>query len=589
MPTWLARRKRELSAQDNLSFSQFPLLVMEPWRVEELIQEETATQKFRLFRSINLLRLLFAIIAGGVLFSTSQLTLVTGVVMSLYAVLVILLIVLAERQKEQINRFGFFIGMFDVLMISLVLVTTQSPVEFGILFVSMLLSAMILPLTSAMIVALLACLSLFVGRLLSMVQKLNLSFTALTTDDWFDFVISTSNRQSAGFIELIIVIIGLILMTILVNQLSARSFKNEVRAQFRYKQLRQVLAFNRSVIEHLRSGVIVLTHDAKIVSINQRAMDLLHINTSKALLTLGDISGELLQRFSRWLRANMDNNTPYKHSGQAQDVSVSFSEFGEKGSGVVMLTLESINEAFQQSQQAKLASLGRLTAGVAHEIRNPLSSIKSANELLKETTVSLPNAQKLTSMIDNNVERTNQIISDILGLFKDTKSEREMILLRQFLPEFAELFRKTNNEQDYALKLGIDKTQPLHVMFDRGQLEQVLWNLCQNALKYAKPTGGEALTVLIKVHVTQSGQVHIDVMDNGQGVKADQLEHIFEPFFTGGSGSGLGLYLVRELCHANNANIVYLDNAAGGATFRLITQAFFTKTDTKCHAQTGGG
>lgn len=553
---------------------KFPLLMLEPWRAEEMLEEETVVQQHRLFKAISWLRITIALFTGIAISIYSKTDYILLAILAFYILLIWGLTLRSNTHKLSTRNYAFFIGIFDVIIIGYLRIIMPSSFELVFLFFSIMLSSMILPFFRLLFLLGLAILVLILDWTLSDAVLRILQAESMPFSLKIRLYIESFNAiDNKSPVQLSILITGLSVLALLIHRLAHWSFKNEVKAQFRFKQLRQVLTFNRSVIEHLKSGVLVLTKDGKVISINQRALELLNLHSGHAVTTLRDLSAELSQRFSRWQHLQMLTPTPYKHNRDAEELSVTFSAFGA-GQGVVMLTLESVNESFRQAQEAKLTSLGRLTAGVAHEIRNPLSSINSAAELLNEVAIN-DQQKRLSEMILGNVKRTNQIISDILGLFKDTKSKPELIDVNDTLKQFCHSFAISNKDVSFEIYIN-PYPGKIYILFDKGQLEQVLWNLAQNALKYGRRLDTK-LEIALSCELSDNKQSAIvSVTDNGNGIPDDIQEKIFEPFFTGGQeGSGLGLYLVRELCAANNANIIY-DGSDKGAKFRIIGQAFFS-------------
>ncbi len=555
----------------------FPTLMVEPWRVEELVEKEITIQRYRLFRAVAWTHIGLTLILGlFVLFKSRDTT--TLIITICYFMLLIALMALTANNRKHTLRYSFLMALLDIFVLGYMTLFSNSSISLALLFFSILLSAMLLNLPRLLItVALAAGVVILSWSDFSGVALQQFYANKLDWESVQHYAIISGNSQKKE--ELILLLTGLIILAIITNRLAIWSFKNEVKAQFRYKQLRQLLAFNRSVIEHLKNGVLVLTTYGKVVSINQRALDLLNHNSSDAIIDLSDLSVELASRYRRWQSTGLEISQAYRHNDHAEEVFVSFSGFGDENQrNITMMTLESVNDTLQQSQEAKLSALGRLTAGVAHEIRNPLSSIGSAAQLLTETSRELSH-QKLSNLILKNVKRTNQIINDILGLFKETRSERQLLPLDNTLQQFCQEFIQTHVDDRFDLKSFGEDEAPLFFLFDKNQFEQILWNLVQNAVKYANVEPLE-ITITYKLSLNRKN-IYIDVVDNGVGIDSQKVSQIFEPFFTGGSGgSGLGLYLVRELCHANGAHIMYLPQQADdkqGARFRITTQAFFSK------------
>ncbi|MBS9777427.1 MAG: hypothetical protein KGV50_01560 [Gammaproteobacteria bacterium] len=560
--------------------NKFPTLLTEPWRVQEFIAEETSFQRFKLFRIITWTRFIvsfgtFLILLG------SESSFLSIFIAALYPTLMVLLLIESKKENNDICHYSIFSALLDSLALSYIILISDTRTELSFIFFSILMSSMILPFFRLILIILLSSLIIVVGW--TKENFMELSHFQSIKEFSFQYTHFEKIFTPERIEEMLILIIGLFTISILTNRLTNWSFTNEVRARFRYKQVRQVLSFNHSVIEHLKSGILVLTTDSKVISINQRAIELLNLNDSQAVITLSDLSQTLFNKYRHWLSTSDDGtNFTYRHNQGASEVFVSFSSFGKaEQNKIIMMTLESVNEAIQQTQEAKLTALGRLTAGVAHEIRNPLSSINSAAQLLNESDMT-PAQTKLSQMIVNNVKRTDQIINDILGLFKDTVANRKLIPIQQTLRKFCTEFTITNKDNHFKIRINSNIKDPLFLMFDEGQLNQILWNLAQNSLKYANT---EELVITLQYKLSANRKlVYIYICDNGQGIDPEKATQIFEPFYTGGaSGSGLGLYLVRELCSANNAHITYAEKEQRtssqdqtGACFRLVAPVYFS-------------
>ncbi len=563
--------------------STFPMLNAEPWRVDAFIREESIIQRHRLYVWIAWARIVISAVTLGyfvTLKSHPMSPSLVVVIMSCYMVLVYNLMLFSDVHREKIFLYNFAIAVFEVCIIGYLHYLFHDTLPLSFLFVSVSLSALLLPIGLTIVLLLLAggfILSNWLNLTPDIVRQL---FDNPDIDDKLLHLYHSKNGNT-----LLMLLTGLAAVTLTINRLASWSFRNDVKAKLRYKQMRQVLSFNRAVVEHLKTGVIVVTEDEHILSINGRAMNMLNIDNEPSAGMLAEISPDLQAQYARWRHVGFTSKKPYRHNEGAEDVFVSFENFGTGGlRSINMMTLESVNDALQQTQEAKLAALGRLTAGVAHEIRNPLSSINSAAQLLVESSQD-PMQDKLSQMILKNVKRTDQIISDILGLFTDAKANRTLLPVQQTLERLAKEFLEIH-AGDFCLHVTGDSNEEVFFFFDAGQLEQIIGNLLQNALKYAKVDDLQ-LTLHHSLSASRQ-QLYIDVMDNGIGVPKEMVGQIFEPFFTGGEGSGLGLYLVRELCSANNANISYFPRAerpqvqqdkkdtTSGACFRLSTKAHFS-------------
>jgi len=232
----------------------------------------------------------------------------------------------------------------------------------------------------------------------------------------------------------------------------------------------------------------------------------------------------------------------------------------------VVIFIEDLTRIQAQAQQMKLASLGRLTANIAHEIRNPLSAINHATELLQEEGEIPDSSARLLEIIHDNVQRLDRMVQDVLKLNRRDRAVRETFPLGDFLRNFISQFCQIEKipSDIIAIELAVEPS----VMFDRSHLNQIMWNLCRNALRYCQRKPG---SVRISVGVgAAANTIELSVADDGPGIAEALRAHLFEPFFTtASSGTGLGLYIAREVCEANGATLSFIERAAG-AQFTMI-------------------
>ena len=217
----------------------------------------------------------------------------------------------------------------------------------------------------------------------------------------------------------------------------------------------------------------------------------------------------------------------------------------------------------------KWASLGRLSASIAHEIRNPVGAMSHAAQLLAESDGMAEDDKRLTEIIQTHSGRVSHIIDNVLQLSRRESSQPEVLTLKPWLDDFANEFTRTFELQEGELTIG-DVPADVEARIDPSHLRQVLWNLCDNAVKYASETGG-ILVALQAGRLQGHGRPYIEVLDHGLGVDSATAEKMFEPFYTQRSGgTGLGLYISRELCELNRATLMYLDRPGGGSIFRIV-------------------
>ena len=234
-----------------------------------------------------------------------------------------------------------------------------------------------------------------------------------------------------------------------------------------------------------------------------------------------------------------------------------------------VIFLEDMSRVREEAQQMKLAAIGRLTANIAHEIRNPLGAISHAAQLLHEEPEGSPTARRLLGIIHDNTQRLNRMVNDVLGLNRGQVAHLETVVVEDFVRQFVTEFAETENADTQVFTMRSDAA--LTVTFDRTHLNQILWNLCRNALRHCR---GKRGSVSIVAHMVRASRVvKLDVIDDGPGVTPAVRGGLFEPFVTAASGgTGLGLYIARELCVANGASLDYVESSVG-AQFTLTCRA----------------
>lgn len=219
--------------------------------------------------------------------------------------------------------------------------------------------------------------------------------------------------------------------------------------------------------------------------------------------------------------------------------------------GEVLVFLEDVGRVKERAQQLKLASLGRLTASIAHEIRNPLAAISHASDLLREEQRGDMH-DRLLRILGDNIGRLDGIVQDVLELGRSDRTHAEHLRLDYFVRDFAAEFSMTEGGDPAVIE--VDAPEAVEICFDRSHLRQILWNLTGNAVRHCL---GRAGSVRLLVTAAQEpGRVELHVVDDGPGVPKAIRAQIFEPFFTTHhKGTGLGLFIARELCEANGASL----------------------------------
>lgn len=319
---------------------------------------------------------------------------------------------------------------------------------------------------------------------------------------------------------------------------------------------------NQYIIQHMRSGIIIVNRNHAVLMANEASLRL--VNLTSLPVTLEDVSTQLARTFQDWLEDAEKNFTQLELPDQS-NIHIRFMVLPTRHEFFYMIILEDITLYNQRLQQSKLASLGQLTASIAHEIRNPLGAISHAGQLLSETPNLLAQDQRLIEIIQTHSKRVNHIIEDILRLSKRASSTREKIQLQSWLENYIANFiaEFSVNSETFTLSHAGDA---LCAFMDSNHLKQIMDNLCQNALKYGKP---ELSAILIHLQAIQH-DVCIEIIDNGSGISLENIDHLFEPFYTTSqTGTGLGLYISKELAELNQAKLSYHLTDDNRSCFRL--------------------
>lgn len=371
---------------------------------------------------------------------------------------------------------------------------------------------------------------------------------------------------------------GVLSAIIFAISMSARPLANrlqesEALARQRGVDLANLSELNDYIVQHLRESIVVLDAGNRIRLINASAARLLGAPASCEGLDLQEIAATLSGYIAAW-RQNSQLKSHLEFTMIAEDGSARLGAHlallgrNDERSGPVLVFLEDPSYMNARVQQSKLASLGRLSASIAHEIRNPVGAMSHAGQLLAESKSLSEDEVRLTEIIRSHAERVSHIIDNVLQLSRRESSRPERFELGPWLRDFAAEFRSTVELQEGELLLA-DVPPELEVRMDPSHLRQVLWNLCDNAVKYASESG--RIQVALRAgRMQRTGQPYLEVLDHGHGVPEANADRIFEPFFTDRhGGTGLGLYISRELCELNRATLVYQPRDGGGSIFRI--------------------
>lgn len=346
-----------------------------------------------------------------------------------------------------------------------------------------------------------------------------------------------------------------------------RQEQTETLAEERAETVANLEELNALILQRMRTGILVVDSRQAILLANQAALGLLRQDDVQGA-SLGRHSPMLMHCMKQW-RLNPSLRPPtLKVVPDGPTVQPSFISLNREDDQHVLIFLEDISQIAQQAQQMKLAGLGRLTAGIAHEIRNPLGAISHAAQLLQESEELDAPDRRLTQIIQDQSKRMNLVIENVLQLSRRRQAEPQQLDLKEWLQRFVDEYPgRLRNDSELHLQLGAGDIQ---TRMDPHQLNQVLSNLVQNGLRYSAQAHGRGQVWLSLARDPESDLPVLEVIDDGPGVPADKLNNLFEPFFTTESkGTGLGLYLSRELCESNQARIDYRNREEGGGCFRI--------------------
>ena len=362
--------------------------------------------------------------------------------------------------------------------------------------------------------------------------------------------------EVASVVQAGIISAGFFATAILARLLGQRAMSNEDLARRRGEALENQILISQRVVERMQDGVLIISRDGFIGRSNPMAEGMLGLSAGHPDALL-ECAPTLAAALALWQQGN--SGVAIEFSGMnGRELSARF-ESTASSDGEVLVFLEDVGRIKEEAQRLKLASLGRLTASIAHEIRNPLSAISHAGELLREERRGEMH-ERLLRILNDNVRRLDRIVQDVLDLGRQQRAQPEVISLELFCASFVESFEAAERLASGSIQL--DTIPGLGISFDRSHLHQVLWNVVGNAWRHSSHTSG---AVRIKVLVSNEARVELHVVDDGPGVPDTVREQVFEPFFTTHhEGTGLGLFIARELCVTNGASLDLAPSGPGG-------------------------
>ncbi|MFT4886014.1 MAG: two-component system sensor histidine kinase PilS (NtrC family) [Pseudohongiellaceae bacterium] len=375
-------------------------------------------------------------------------------------------------------------------------------------------------------------------------------------------------------------ILGAILFatSLYIQAVTDRIYKTALLADKQAKSIVDLEKLNNEIIQRMRTGVVVVNHDHEIVSMNSAAKStlapLLDRPREKRPSDLIDINHKLPDalevQLELWKINPKRQPQPIRIPNSNKQVQLNFAFLRPELEADILVFLEDNRQIVQRVRQMKLASLGRLTASIAHEIRNPLGAISHASQLLKESETASLDDKRMIEIILEHCNRVNMIIEDVLDVSRHDDTLAQKIVLKPWLEDFIENYKATHDQCD-EIELTIEESDT-RVSVILGQLEQVLNNLFDNGLRYSKQNSNRATLQVIAGFDSKDGdyQPYIHVIDDGIGITESDEALLFEPFHTTeSSGTGLGLYISKELCEANQSQLSYRKTEEGKSCFSI--------------------
>jgi len=348
----------------------------------------------------------------------------------------------------------------------------------------------------------------------------------------------------------------------LAYSLAKRILLSEALASSRGVDLENLAQVNELITQQMQDGVLVVDENLNIRHHNAQARLLLSLGSSTGNdLALMEHAPAIANLLLYWADGNDEHkNLIIPVNNRELNLRIEPINHENRKLGAVIF-IQDWSKIQSAAQQTKLAALGRLTASIAHEIRNPLSAISHANQLLQEEENLSETNTRILEIIEDNTQRINQIIKDVLELNRRDRIQQEKITLNQFIADFHTQFCTIEKIPASHFTLELCPAQ-YTITFDRRHLAQILWNLCKNAWEHGrKEIGSLHLNCTRALQSALSGNMtglHLEIIDDGPGIAEHERNKLFEPFYTTKTtGNGLGLYISRELAEANNAQLYF--------------------------------
>ena len=452
-----------------------------------------------------------------------------------------------ERWLQSIVFGSVLIDIVAATLLSHALPGASAGISMSLLF-NIAAAALLLPLARAMMLALLA------------------SIASVAEYIWQAFEGSDNLRTLA---ELAMFVTSYLALAFISYQIGSRTRRTQQLADRRSAEVANLFEVNELIIRRMRTGVLVVDAAGQITLVNEAASALLgdsEDDSGAEPQSLANASPELSRRLQRWRSGWQEEEQPLQLIPDQPEVLPRFARL-LADSDLTLVFLDDTSVVSKRAESLTLSTLGRFSASLAHEIRNPLAAINYATQLLEESDHIGDADRRLLQIIHQQCQRTNGIVESVLAMARRERANPENLDLAAFVRRFVLEYKQTLSQDTDSLEVII-REPSVPALMDSRHLHQVLIALVHNALKYGR-VAEEPARVRIRVASGERNAV-IDVMDRGPGIPDAIAAQLFRPFYTTSEhGTGLGLYIARELCRANQAQLDYVSVPGGGACFRL--------------------
>lgn len=364
------------------------------------------------------------------------------------------------------------------------------------------------------------------------------------------------------------IVVAYFIVATLLRYLGGHMRATEDLAKQRGVDLLNLEQINDLIIQRMKTGVLLVDEVNQILRINESAWHLIG-NPSPNQRELGTVAAELSRRLYHWRHSGKTDQTAVALAPDVPEVIPRFTRLAPNDDSNVLIFLDDTSLLSRRAEELTLSSLGRLSASIAHEIRNPLAAIRYSSQLLAESPELNAEDKRLVDIVNNHCTRANDVVENILQLSRRERSRPESLDLNAWVLAFVEDYKQANDLGADHLR-GVTQNRIIEAMVDPQHLQQVVWNLVQNALRYGRQPNQPARVSVVARLASDKGPPLIEIIDRGPGIPPKVAAQIFEPFYTTHEyGTGLGLYLAKQMSEASQASLEYVPIAGGGACFRL--------------------